>query len=174
MLAIALLAVLGGIAIPQALGTLDSARTGAAARYVVSRLMLARAQAVQRSASVAIRIDRDTRGFRVAAYQDSNRNGVRSRDIELQIDRAIEREVRLPELFPGVDFGLSIDGQAADPIQLGGTSLLTFTPTGTATSGSLYIRGRNGLQYAVRVIGATGRTRLQRYDERQHGWRDEF
>ena len=170
----ALVAVLSAIAIPQVLVTLDSARTVGAARYIASRLMLARARAVQRSASVAIRFDRDSRGFRFAAYQDGNHNGVRLRDIELQVDREIEQDVRLSELFPGVDFGLRIDGQAADPIQLGGTSLLTFTAVGTATSGSLYVRGRNGLQYAVRVLGATGRTRLQRYDEQQRDWTDEF
>jgi len=171
---VALAAVLSAVAIPRVLVTLDSARALGAARYVAARLMLARASAVQRSAATAIRFDRDSRGVRFALYQDGNHNGVRSRDIELNIDREIEQYVRLSDLFPGVDFGLSIDGQGADPIQLGGTTLLTFTPTGTATSGSLYVRGRNGPQYAVRVLGATGRTRLERYDEQQRAWNGEF
>ncbi len=170
----AVVAVLSAISIPQVLVTLDSSRAAGAARYVAARLMLARARAVQRSAAIAIRFQREGGGFRFSAYQDGNHNGIRSQDIDSTVDREIDQPVRLSELFPGVEFGLAVDGQAADPIQLGGSSLLTFTPAGTATSGSLYIRGRNGVQYAVRILGATGRTRLQRYDEQRRAWRDEF
>lgn len=170
----ALMLVLTGIAIAQMLVSLDAARANAAARYVSSRLMLARAMAVQRSAAIAVRFETDSRGLRFAAYQDGNRNGVRSRDIDLNVDFQIAQPVRIFELFPGVDFGLLVDNQSANPIQLGGSTLLTFTPAGTSTSGSLYLRGRDGSQYAVRVLGATGRTRVQRYDERQRTWADEF
>jgi len=170
----ALVLVLSGIAIPQTLVTIDAARANAAARYLSSRLMLARAMAVQRSAAVAIRFETDDRGLRFAAYQDGNHNGVRSRDIDLNIDVQVAQPVRIFELFPGVDFGLRVDNQNANPIQLGASTLLTFTPAGTSTSGSLYLRGRDGSQYAVRVAGVTGRTRLQRYDERKRTWSDEF
>ena len=170
----ALVLVLSAIAIPQALGTIDALRTIGAARYLSSRLMLTRSMAVQRTAAVAIRFETDDRGVMFSTYKDGNHNGVRTRDIELGIDRQIEQPVRLFEQFPGVDFGLVLDDVSQDPIQIGNTSLLTFTPIGTATSGSLYVRGRDGSQYAVRVLGATGRTRLQRYDPQQRKWTDEF
>jgi prepilin-type N-terminal cleavage/methylation domain-containing protein len=170
----ALVLVLSGIAIPQTLATIDASRATAAARYLSGRLQLARTLAVQRSAAVAIRFETDGRDVRFSMYQDGNHNGVRTRDIEVNIDRQIEQPVRLSELFPGADFGLTVDQQNADPIQLGGPDLLTFTPAGTSTSGSLYLKGRDGSQYAVRVLGATGRTRLQRYDERKRKWSDEF
>jgi Tfp pilus assembly protein FimT len=158
------------MAIPQVLVTIDSSRALAAARYLSSRLMLARMLAVQRSAAVAIRFDIDTRGYRFTTYQDGNGNGVRSQDIAANVDRELDRAVRLFELFPGVDFALAVNDEAGDPIQLSGTSLLTFTPSGTATSGSVYLRGRDGTQYAVRVLGATGRVRVLRYDTRQRQW----
>jgi type II secretion system GspH-like protein len=170
----ALVLVLSAIAIPQTLGTIDALRTLGAARYLSSRLMLTRSMAVQRTANVAIRFETDARGVMFSTYKDGNHNGVRTRDIELGIDRQIEQPVRLFEQFPGVDFGLVLDDVSQDPIQIGNTSLLTFTPVGTATSGSLYVRGRDGSQYAVRVLGATGRTRLQRYDPQQRKWTDEF
>ena len=158
------------MAIPQVLVTIDSSRTSAAARYLSSRLMLARMLAVQRSAAVAIRFDTDARGYRFATYQDGNGNGVRSLDISASVDRELEQPVRLFELFPGVDFVLAVDTEPGDPIQLSGTSLLTFTPSGTATSGSVYLRGRDGTQYVVRVLGATGRVRVLRYDTSQGQW----
>ena len=162
------------MAVPQVLVTIDSSRALAAARYLSSRLMLARTIAVQRSAAVAIQFTADGRGFRFAAYQDGNQNGVRSQEIAATIDREIEQPVRLSELFPGVDFGLIMNGVSSDPIQLSGTSLLTFTPAGTATSGSLYLRGRDGSQYAVRVLGVTGRTRILRFDDQQQSWTERF
>jgi hypothetical protein len=47
--------------------------------------------------------------------------------------------------------------------------LLRSTPDGTATSGSLYLHGRER-QYAVRILGATGRTRVLRFDRGLGRW----
>jgi hypothetical protein len=51
---------------------------------------------------------------------------------------------------------------------------MSFTPSGTATSGTIYIRGRDGSQFAVRVLGATGRTRVLRYLPARKEWTDAF
>jgi hypothetical protein len=48
--------------------------------------------------------------------------------------------------------------------------LMSFTPTGTSSSRTLYVRGRDGSQYAVRVLGATGRTRVLRYVSATRAW----
>jgi hypothetical protein len=48
--------------------------------------------------------------------------------------------------------------------------LMSFTPIGTATSRTLYLRGRDASQYAVRVLGATGRTRVLRYVTATRQW----
>jgi hypothetical protein len=55
-------------------------------------------------------------------------------------------------------------------VQLGGSSLLSFTPSGTSTSGTIYILGRDGSQFAVRVLGVTGRVRLLRLDTASEEW----
>jgi hypothetical protein len=160
--------------VPQILTGIDAARALAAARYLAGRIMLARMTAVQRSAATAIRFTTDDRGIAFTTYRDGNGNGVLTPDITAGLDPQVDQPVRLAELFPGVDFGLAIDGLVADPIQLGGTSLLTMTPSGTATSGSLYVRGRDGSQYAIRILGVTGRTRILRYDDRQQRWTERF
>ena len=155
--------VLCAVAIPQTLSSIERARGFAAARYLASRMALARAQAVSRSAAIALRFVEGQTGITITAIQDGNRNGIRARDIDLQIDRAIDTPVTLSDLFPGVEIGLTSQTPATDPVQLGGSNILSFTPHGTASSGSVYIRGRDGTQWMVRVLGATGRTRVLRY-----------
>jgi hypothetical protein len=48
--------------------------------------------------------------------------------------------------------------------------MVTFTPLGTATTGSLYVRGRHEAQYVVRVFGETGKTRLLKFNRRSGTW----
>ena len=158
------------VAIPRTISTIDRSRGLAAARYLAARMALARAQAVGRATTVALRFQNVESGIAVSTIQDGNRNGVRTRDIDLQIDRAIEGAVLLSDLFPGVDIGLT-PGVADDgAVQLGGTSILSFTPHGTATSGSVYVRGRDGTQWVVRVLGVTARSRVLRYVPATREW----
>jgi len=166
----AALGVACAVAIPQTLSTIERSRGLAASRYLASRIALARAQAVSRSTTVALRFVEGANGISISVIQDGNRNGVRSRDIDLQIDRPIEPVVRLADLFPGVEFGFTSQLPGLDPVQLGGTNILSFTAHGTASSGSLYVRGRDGTQWLVRVLGATARARVLRYVPASGEW----
>jgi len=166
----AALCVMCAVAIPQTLSTVERSRGFAAARYLASRTALARAQAVSRSTTIALRFVAGPSGVTISVIQDGNGNGVRARDIDLQIDRQIDAPVMLGELFPGVEIGLTPQTPGSDPVQLGGSNLLSFTSHGTASSGSLYIRGRDGTQWVVRVLGATGRTRVLRYVPASNEW----
>jgi hypothetical protein len=132
-------------------------------------------QAATRAATVALRFEERPEGITFEIFQDGNRNGVLTRDIQRQIDYSIEPATRLWELFPRVLIALAPDSPGTRAVQLaGGSNLLSFTPQGTATSGTVYVRGPDGTQWAVRVLGATGRTRLQRFDPRRHQWLDPF
>ena len=157
----AIAVILAAVAVPQAIGTIDRFRVQAAARYLAARMALARSQAVMRSAIVALRFERDQRGFTFGVFIDGNRNGVRNRDISSGVDPPLDPPTRLSDLFPGVSIALS--DAADDPVRIGTSSLMSFTPLGTATSGTIYLRGRDGTQFGVRVLGATGRTRVLRF-----------
>jgi hypothetical protein len=159
----AVVCVLCAVAIPQTLTTIERSRGLAAARYLAARMALARAQAISRSTTIALRFVEGANGISISAFQDGNRNGVRARDIDLQIDRPIETAILLSDLFPGVEIGLTPQTPGTEPVQLGGSTLLSFTSHGTASSGSLYVRGRDGTQWVVRVLGATARSRVLRY-----------
>lgn len=178
MMAMTVMVIVSGAAIPLAHGTVDRSRAAGAANYVAGRLTLARFEAVRRSAHVAIRFVERPDGYWLQTYVDGNRNGVLTRDIERGIDRPITAGERLDYHFSGVAFGIQpgVTGiesgpfNASDPIQIGNTTLLSFSPTGSSTSGTLFIHGLRGNQFAVRVLGATGRTRVLEFNFGQGVW----
>ena len=155
-----LVAVLAAAAISQLTAGIERSRAVGAARYLASRLALARSQAAARSANVAVQLSAtagDT--FVVGTYVDGNGNGVRTLDITAGIDTSIDVPVRLSNLFPHVTLFLN---DPAVSSTFDSTALMSFSPLGTASSRTLYLRGADRSQYAVRVLGATGRTRVLR------------
>jgi prepilin-type N-terminal cleavage/methylation domain-containing protein len=171
---VGLVAVLSGIAVPSILRGVDRWRAVVAVRYLATRMTLARMQAATWGAAVALRFERTAEGLAFGIYRDGNRNGVLTADIERGIDRQIEAPVRLSQLFPGVRIGLAPGAAVDDPLYIGRTTLLTFSPLGTATSGTIYVLGADGTQWGVRVLGATGRTRALRYAPEEDAWLPAF
>ena len=76
--------------------------------------------------------------------------------------------IRYPAHVTGIDPG---PFNTSDPVQIGSSTLLSFSPTGSSTSGTLFMHGIRGNQFAVRVLGATGRTRILEFNfALPHGW----
>lgn len=168
-----LVAVILATTVPQVAVGMERARGRAAARYLVGQMTLARAQAVGRAATVALRFQPDATGIRLSVVVDGNRNGVLTREVDSGTDRLIQPAVRLEHLFPGVVIGLPEDSED-DPVHLGGTDILSFTPAGTATSGTVYLLSSDGSRFAVRVFGVTARVRLLQFDQHSGGWVESF
>jgi type II secretory pathway pseudopilin PulG len=176
----ALAITVGAAAVPQCLAAIDDFRTAGAARYVSTRFYRARMEAVMRSTSVAIHFAKTPAGYSYTVYLDGNGNGVLTQDIQNGVDRRINATERLRDHFSGVEFGaipklppIDPGGTApgTDPIRLGVSSLASFTALGTASSGTVYIRGRRDAQYAVRIFGDTGKTRMLKFDHHTGHWR---
>ena len=173
-----LVVTVSGMAAPQLLSGLDDHRTAGAARYISARMQRARMDAVMRSIEVAIQFTPTGSGYTYAAYRDGNHNGVRARDILTGADPPVGFTERLPDHFSAVDFGVqaglpAVDGgtpPGGDPIKLGTSNLASFSSNGTATSGSVYIRGRHA-QYVVRLFGTTGRVRILKFDWAVNQWK---
>lgn len=171
-------ATLTSVAVPQLSASLDEVHSAGAARHIAARLQQARVRALTRARATALRIRADGRGYAITVYEDGNGNGVLAADIVSGIDAPVGPPERLPELYSGVDFGAlpgipGAEGSSApgsDPIRLGSSDSVTFTPLGTATAGSLYLRGRGSTQYVVRIYGETGRTRILRYSPLTRRW----
>ena len=173
LFAVAIMATVSAIAVPQSLAAVDRARALSAARFLASRMAVARSQAVMRSTHVALRFEDRPSGITFRMFVDGNRNGVRTTDILTGIDVPVEAPISLNELYQGVTIAVS-EGAGLDPVMLGPSNLLSFTPLGTSTSGSVFVRGRDGSQFAVRVLGATGRVRMLRFVARSGTWTDTF
>jgi Tfp pilus assembly protein FimT len=162
--------ILMALAVPAVLSTMERSRGAAAARYLAGRMAALRGQAVSRARNVALRFDSAATGVRFAAYADGNGNGVRIADIDAGVDILLEPAVTLSDWFPGVVFGESRATAGLDGVRLGGSTLLSFTPSGTSTSGSIYLLARDDSRWMVRVLGATGRARVLRYDDTSGNW----
>jgi type II secretory pathway pseudopilin PulG len=169
LLVVGLLGVLGAIAVPQVLVGIDRQRAVAAARYLAHQCGAARIQAIGRSANVALRLRERGGEYVMQVFADRNGNGVRTADIDAGIDLPLSQPESLGIHFPGVRIGLA-PGLGSDPVKLGAGGLLSFSPLGTATAGSIFILGKDGSQFAVRVVGATARTRLEEYDRHANRW----
>jgi hypothetical protein len=170
---------LASMAIPSTRDALDEIRTTAAARYLAGRLAEARVNAVARSACVGLRFEAYGGGYRYASYTDGNGNGngVRSQDISLGLDLPITGKEALEDKFSGISFGLmngypdadNASGTGSDGVRIGQARIATLSPNGTATAGTLYLHGRRS-QFAVRILGATGRVRVLQYQPASRTW----
>jgi type II secretory pathway pseudopilin PulG len=177
MFALTMMVTASALAIPLVAGSIDEVRTALAARYVAGRIGSTRLDAVRRSNTVALRFEPAAGDYMFATFGDGNGNGVRTAEIRDGVDPPLGQFERLQDRFPGVRFELApgvpdADGQAGtglDGVRIGSPQILSMSSDGTATSGTLYIRGRRG-QYAVRVLGATGRTRMLQYQPGNRTW----
>jgi len=178
MLVVSVVATTSAIAIPATREAIDELRAAMATRSLSSRLMLARIDAVKRSASVALRFEPAGTDYRVTTVLDGNGNGVRTAEILSGVDAPLGVGTRLSEQFPGIQFGLlpgvpDADGNVTtdpDGVRIGTARILTMSPDGTATAGTLYLHGRRS-QFAIRILGATGRVRVLRFDRGTRLWR---
>jgi len=177
---VAIVGTLTATAVPQSLRSLDDFRTRSAARYLAQRAIDARFAAIRRSAVTGLRFEAASPDYRISSVVDGNGNGLRTSDIQRGLDRTLTEPERLDMHFAGVAFGIlagvpDADGQPAngsDGVRFGASKLLSMNPDGTASPGTLYLHGRNRTQYAVRVLGTTGRVRVLKFDFVKGRWGD--
>jgi type II secretory pathway pseudopilin PulG len=181
LFALAIAGTLTTIAVPQGLRAVDDFRTRAAARYLAQRLGDARLGAIKRSLAQGLRFEAGSPDYRITTVVDGNANGLRTSDIQCGVDRTLTQPELLSMHFHDVVFGIldgvpDADGQPAngtDGVRVGTSKLLAMNPDGTASSGTLYLHGRERAQYAVRVLGVTGRVRVLKFDHVRRRWVDQ-
>lgn len=117
-----------------------------------------------------------------AFYADGDGDGVRGEDISSGRDPLLGGPRDLGSRYEGVDFGL-LDvaipevppgsgalAPSSDPVRFGRSDIVTFTPWGTSSSGTLYISDGRDTVAAVVLYGGTGRIRFWKFDRQARRW----
>lgn len=172
--------VMAAIAVPVVGGTLERERTIVGTQYLAGQLQRARLEALKRARSVALRIAIIGDRTQLCLYFDGNGNGVLQKDIDRGIDPPLTPQSWLDDQARDMSLRVNqsitdVSGSATlrpgdDPLRIGNTSLLTFSPLGSATNGTLYVAAHRGPQMAIRVFGATGRVRVLMFDAQTEQW----
>lgn len=180
--ACALMAVISAMAIPMFGSARDRGEARLAARYLATRFEMLRVQALRRNRAVAMRFEPAQPG-QFAVYVDGDGDGVLQADVDRQIDVRLEGDSALSDYFRNATLAIRNDVPSpedavllpagSDPIRIGGTNFVSFSPLGTATSGSVYVVARDGPQWCVRLLGTTGRVRALWYDQANGAWRQD-
>ena len=175
-----LCSLIAATAIPFVAGSLERERTIIGAGYLAGQLHRVRAESLKQARSVAIRFELTDTRLQLQIFADGNGNGVSQRDIDTGIDpalappefldtRARDVSLRINQVVTEID-GTRVLSPGDDPLRIGSTALVCFSPLGGATSGTLYVAAPHGPQMAVRIFGGTGRVRVLTFNAQARQW----
>jgi Tfp pilus assembly protein FimT len=161
---------------PSLAAAADTGRAREAAQFLASQCRSARMEALARNTTSSIVFDAIGARWRFRRCVDGNGNGMRRAEITSGRDTCLA-STEVSELFSGVrvdvlsglpdpDGGATTNGA----VRFGSSDIASFSPAGTASAGTVYVRSDRGAQYAIRVAGTTGRVRVLRYDAASHSW----
>lgn len=161
---------------PVLAGAADAGRAREAAQFLAAECRAARMDAIARNATTSVVFDVVTARWRFRRCVDGNGNGMRRADITSGRDTCLA-STDVAGLFSGVrvdvlsglpdpDSGASTNGA----VRFGASDIASFSPVGTASAGTVYVRSDGGAQYAIRVAGTTGRVRVLRYSAASRRW----
>jgi hypothetical protein len=145
--------------------------TRSLAQVVRSLVVESATRAVSSRTYVGIVFERGERGATAQIVEDGDWDGVTHEDMARRTDRALGSRLYLREgsAYLGLPDAVRTDPSGAripdgDPIRFGRGDILSFSPTGTSTPGSLYLRDASGKEaWAFRVAGLDGRIRCYRW-----------
>jgi Tfp pilus assembly protein FimT len=168
------------IAVPVIGGTLDREHAIVGAQHLAGQLQRARMESLKRAVAVAVRVELVDGRASMRLYADGNGNGVLQKDINKGTDPPLTPVEWVDAHARDVSFRVNQDVTNAagagsieagsDPLRIGNTALVTFSPLGSSSSGTLYVAARRGPQMAIRVYGASGRVRVLMFDARAREW----
>lgn len=183
-LALFLVGLASVLVLPSFSVMIDGVRLGAASGRMTLLFRQLRYQAIASAScrGVVFRAGDDGKVVFVVA-EDGNGNGIRRSEVEDGTDPVVDGPVSLAARHGGVTFGIHStepvpvlppgSGQLqnpGDPIRFGSSDLVSFTPRGTSSSGTLYLLSSRGRMRAVRIYGVTGRIRVWDYVPARGTW----
>ncbi len=166
LVAVSISLIVIAAAIPRAQSMVHESRLRGAAFYLRGLLRQVRVTAAAKACYMGVVFDEVSGDPVFSIHADGNGNGIRRADVVSGADPRLREPYRLSETFPGVRYG-SLPAGAKEPflrgLQIGRSHIVSFSPLGSSTTGTLYLSNDYGLVYAVVIFGSTGRVRVARY-----------
>ena len=180
---LAIVAMAVAVTLPAAAMLRDGGRAAAGARTMATLLSAQRWKSVSGRRVRGLQFRKIGNAWTWREVADGNGNGLRTAEITrgvdpvLSQDDALERQVQdvriglppggpYPEAPPGTGSLTAGD----DPVRFGRSDLVSFSPVGSASSGTLYVTdGRSGL-FAIVLYGPTARLRVWRFLPLERRW----
>lgn len=179
------LAVAGALLAATATGAfqLQSAlAVRSAAAELSAGFLRARAYALTKGISVALKFRKDGGRWEWALFRDGNGNGVRNAEIASGVDRSLGLAIAWPraDVIPGILKGTPVPDPGSpgstldrldDPIRFNSSDICSFSPLGESTPGSVYLWDGRDRMAVVRVLGRSAKVRTLFHYRGEKLWR---
>ena len=183
LLVVLALAAIGlAVALPAAANLRTDGRCAAGARHMVGTFRKLRSQSVALRKYRGVYFFRQNGGWVFSTVEDGNGNGLRTAEVRSGTDPVLDGPFRLEDRFrpvrPGFPFGAvrqlpPSSGWLADlddPVKFGRSDIISFSPLGRSSSGTLYLTDGVDRLYAVVLYGPSTRIRVWRYRRGDRRW----
>ena len=177
---LAIIGLLVGITFPAFATYRRRNSVRAAARELEGTLRFVRSRAITRAANAGIKFTGSGSSWTFAVHDDGDDDGVRNDDIRSGTDPLVGRPKPLMPQLQVAHIGLlpfaikDPDGDplppSKPPVQFGTAAICSISLIGAGTRGSIYVTDDVGGLYCIRVLGASGRVRILRYDANRKKW----
>lgn len=177
---VSIIAIIALVSIPAFGSMRRQMAVRAASAQLRTIFQLARSRAIARGRNCGLKFVDVNGEWKFALYDDGDRDGVRNDDINRGVDTIVRAH---QSVFPQsriVTIGLlgipmrDPDGDPlridASPVAFNRSAICSFSAVGEATPGTIYLTDQGRNLWAVRVLGATARVRMLRYDRGAHRW----
>lgn len=171
LMTLMVIVLVSAMAVPATGRVLETNRGRQAAAFVAGRLRSAQQSAALATRAVGVVFDAAGDDWTFRICEDGNRNGLRRSELPPGPDRCVAGPFDVATMFPGVRVavdaalrGPESEPPAPNPVRFGRGNLASFSPAGSGTAGSVFLRASGGQHYLVRVGSVTGRVRVFRHD----------
>jgi type II secretory pathway pseudopilin PulG len=176
LLVVALATGTAAVATPSLRAVATEQRGRQAAAFLAAEIASARQAAIHEGRSVGVVFDSGTSGWAIRTCADGNGNGLRRAEVAAGSDPCLDGSQVLDALFAGVRVAVdpSVRGPegepgSADPVRVGRANIVSVSPAGTSTPGSVFFQA-GATHWLVRFTGGTSRIRIFRLRSGASTW----
>ncbi|MEO6325800.1 MAG: prepilin-type N-terminal cleavage/methylation domain-containing protein [Thermoanaerobaculia bacterium] len=181
LVVLAVFGLMAALGAPSLAGLSAQLSIQAAASHVSTLFNGARARAAFHGVDVGVKWISVEGDLQFAVYEDGNGNGVLSEDIRTGKDSLVQAPYSMHGRYPHIEFRflpgfIAVDpggnpvGDLTDPIRFGRSDICTFSATGHASPGSVYLSDGHHRQALVRISPATARIQVYEWRPDIRGW----